>query len=209
MVADEQNLIRRGGWALAAGGVLHVVATVLHPSQETPASILEMEAQLVGSHALSVVASLLILLGLPVLYSAELRRVGRLGSAGFLSAWLGTALLAISSQFGFIAPPLAATAPATLDHVLMYPPVVAFNGVAAIAFMGGFVTLGIALSKSRTFSGWSGVLVAVGAPMHLVGAGVAQLAAPGLWFVAVVGAAALGAGLALCGSRMARRIAAR
>ena len=104
MVDDDPDLIGRGGWALAAGGVLFVVATVLHPSQETPASILAMEARLVGSHAVNVVASLLLLLGLPVLYSAELRRVGRLGSVGFLGAWPGTALLTISSQFGFIAP---------------------------------------------------------------------------------------------------------
>ncbi len=209
MVVDEQDVIRRGGRALAAGGVLFVVATVVHPSQETPASILEMEAQLVGSHAVYIVAYLLILLGLPVLYGAGLRRIGRLGSTGFLGAWIGTALLAISSQFGFIAPPLAATTPVALDHVIMYPPVVVFNGLAAIAFMGGYVTLGIAISRSSTFSGRPGVLVGVGAPIHLIGFGVAQLAAPALWFVAVLGAAALGAGLALCGAQIGGRTVAR
>lgn len=208
MVTDEQSLIRLGGRALAGGGVLLVVGTVLHPSQETPASILELEAQLVGSHAVSIVAYLLILLGLPILYSAELRRLGRLGSTGFLIAWIGTALLAISSQFGFIAPPLVATTPDALDHILLYPPVVVFNGLAATSFMGGYVTLGIAVSRSSTFSRWSGLLLALGAPMHLIGFGVAQLAAPALWFVAVLGAAFLGAGLAMCGSRIAGRIAA-
>ncbi|HUH08310.1 MAG TPA: hypothetical protein VML96_10970 [Egibacteraceae bacterium] len=202
-MADEQHLIRGGGRALVAGGVLFAVATVLHPSQETPASILDKEVQLVGSHAIYIVACLLILLGLPVLYGFDLRRVGRLGSTGFLVAWIGTALLAISSQFGFIAPALAATAPVTLDRVIAYPPVVVFNGIAAVAFMAGYVMLGMALSRSSAFSGWPGLLVGVGAPAHLIAAGVAQLAAPGLWFLAVLGAAALGAGLAWCGSRMA------
>ena len=72
MPASEQDLTRWGGRALVAGGVLLVVGTVLHPSQETPTTILEMEARLVGSHAVSVVAYLLILLGLPVMYGAAL-----------------------------------------------------------------------------------------------------------------------------------------
>ena len=207
MVADEQDVIRGGGKALAFGGVLFVVATVLHPSQETPARILELEARLVASHAVYIVASLLILLGLPGLYLAELRRTGRLGSIGFLVAWLGTALLAISSQFGFLAPPLAATAPAILDHLNMYPPVVVFNAIAAVAFMGGYAVLGIVFSRSPVFSGWSGLLVGLGAPAYLIGAGIALVAAPRLWPIAVVGAAALGAGLALCGNRIGRRAA--
>ena len=204
MIADEQNLIRRGGMTLTAGGLLLAVATLLHPSQETPASILASEARLVGSHAVYIVAYLLILLGLPVLWLDGLRRLGRLGSIGFLSAWLGTALLAISSQFGFIAPSLAATAPATLDQVGMYPPVSVFNGFAGIAYMAGYVVLGVALAKSNATPRWSGLLVGIGAPTHVIGFGVAQLAAPGLWFLAVLGAVALGGGRSLVGSQMAR-----
>lgn len=209
MVADVHTPFRPNGMALAAGGVLFAVATVLHPPQETPSSILEMEARLIGSHAVYIVAFLLILLELPALYSFGLRGIGRLGFIGFLVAWVGTAVLAISSQFGFIAPPLAATAPVALDQVIVYPPLVVFNGVAATAFIAGYMLLGIALGKSSAFPAWSGVLVAVGAPAQLVGAGVAQLGAPGLWFISVAGATALGAGLAQCGVRMAGSAAAR
>jgi hypothetical protein len=115
-------------------------------------------------------------------------------------------LLAISSQFGFIAPSLAATAPDTLDQVNMYPPVIVFNGFAGIAFMAGYVVLGIALAKSDGIARWSGLLVGIGAPAHLLGFGVAQFAAPGLWFVAVLGALAIGGGLSLVGSRMGRGV---
>jgi hypothetical protein len=45
-------LLRWSGLALVAGSVLMVVATVLHPSRETPAAILEAEVRLVAAHAL-------------------------------------------------------------------------------------------------------------------------------------------------------------
>jgi len=193
-------LVRGGGIALAAGGLLFVVATLLHPSQETPVTILETEARLVGSHALWVVSYVLILLGLPALYVAESQRLGR---TGFLMAFGGTTLLAISGMFGFFAPVLARDAPETLDSIVEYWPVVVFNAFAAIGFMAGFVILGVAVARSKVVvPARSGVLMAVGAPLHLVGFGIAQLGSPALWFVAILGSVALGAGLAWSGYRM-------
>jgi hypothetical protein len=58
-------LLRWSGLALVAGGLLMVVATALHPSRETPATILEAEVRLVAAHALFTLSSLLALLGLP------------------------------------------------------------------------------------------------------------------------------------------------
>ena len=195
-------LVRGDGMVLAAGGLLLVVATALHPSQETPVTILESEARLVGSHAVSVVSYVLILLGLPALYVAESQRLGRLGLIGFLVTFTGTALLAISSMFGFFAPVLAAEAPATIDAITVYPPVVVFNGLAASGFMAGFVMLGIAVATSRAFPRWSGIFIAVGAPLHLVGFAIALLASPAFWFVAILGSLLLGSGLAGCGYRI-------
>ena len=196
-------LVRAGGLVLVAGGVLFVVATLLHPSQETPAMILETEARLVGSHAVYVVSYVLVLLGLPALYVAEMPGLGRLGLNGFVIAFWGTALLAISSMFGFIAPVLAGEAPGTIDSISMYTPVVVFNGFAAMGFMTGFVILGIAVAKSQVVvPRSSGFLMAAGAPSHLVGFGIAQLGSPALWFVAILGSVVLGAGLAWSGYRM-------
>ena len=195
-------LVRGGGLVLVAGGLLLVVATALHPSQETPVSILALEVRLIGSHAVYFVSYVLILLGLPALYVSESKRMGTLGLIGLLVAFTGTALLAISSMFGFFAPVLAAQAPATLEAIAGYPPVVIFNGLAAVGFMTGFVILGIAVTKSGAFPRWSGILIAVGAPVHLLGFGIAQLGSPALWFVAILGSLLLGAGLAWCGMRM-------
>jgi len=187
---------------LAAGGLLLVVATAMHPSQETPVTILETELRLVGSHAVSVVSYVLVLLGLPALFVAESQRMGPLGLIGFLVAFTGTALLAISSMFGFLAPVLAAEAPAAIDAISVYPPVVVFNGFAAVGFMTGFVILGIAVTKSKVFPRWAGIFMAVGAPLHLVGFAIALLASAAFWFVAILGGLLLGSGLAWCGYQM-------
>ncbi len=188
--------------ALVVGGVLFAVATLLHPSQETPIAILETEVRLVGSHGVWIVSYVMVLLGLPALYGWQSPNLGRSGLVGYVVAFVGTALLAISSQFGFLAPVLAEVAPITLDEIAAYPPVVFFNGVAAVGFMVGYVFLGTAIASSKVLPRWAGVLIAVGAPVHLVGFGIAQLGAPALWFIPVLGSVALGAGLAWCGFEM-------
>jgi hypothetical protein len=195
-------LLRWSGLALVAGGLLLAVATALHPSRETPATILQAEVRLVAAHVLSTLSSLLILLGLPGLYGTESTRMGRLGLVGFLLSFLGTTLIAVSGNFGFIAPVLAAESPATIDAINFYLPVVALNTVAFGGFVVGFVMFGTAMAKTATLPRASGFLVAVGAPFQVVGFAVAQTVAPALWTVAVLGSVALGAGLAWPGYQL-------
>jgi hypothetical protein len=195
-------LLRWSGLALVAGGLLLAVATALHPSRETPATILQAEVRLVAAHVLYTLSSLLILLGLPGLYGAKSVRMGRLGLVGFLLSFLGTMLIAVSGDFGFIAPVLAAESPATIDAINLYLPVVALNGAAFGGFVVGFVLFGLAMAKTATLPRASGLLVAVGAPAQVVGFAVAQTIAPALWTVAVLGSVALGAGLAWPGYQL-------
>ena len=70
---DKQQIltaagVRWSGMSLLVGGSLFVLATLLHPAEETPRTILQTEPRLVGSHAVYIASSLLILLGLPALY---------------------------------------------------------------------------------------------------------------------------------------------
>jgi hypothetical protein len=122
--------------------------------------------------------------------------MGRLGLAGFLVAFIGTTLIAVSGNFGFIAPVLAAESPETIDAISVYLPVVALNGVAFVGFVVGFVLLGTAMAKTATLPRASGILVAVGAPSQVFGFAVAQFVSPTLWIFAILGSVALGAGLA-------------
>jgi len=197
-------LLRWSGMALVAGGVAMVVASLLHPSLETDTTIPQTEVKLVAAHVFYTLAYLLVLLGLPGLYGHEFVRMGRLGLAGFVVAFSGTALLAVSGNFGFIAPVLASESPGTIDTISRYGPVVVFNGVAAIAFMVGWVIFGIAMARTGTLPAASGALVALGAPTHLIGFGLAQLASPPLWPIAIAGSVALGAGLAWPGYQLWR-----
>jgi hypothetical protein len=80
--------------------------------------------------------------------------------------------------------------------------VVIVNGLAAILFMIGYVLLGIATMRTATLPHWSGVLVALGAPTHLLGFGIAQLVSTAAWPIAILGSASLGAGLAWPGDRL-------
>jgi hypothetical protein len=196
------TLSRWSGLALVAGGLLLAVATALHPSRETTSTILQAEVRLVAAHVLFTLASLLVLLGLPGLYGAESVRMGRLGLTGFLLAFTGTTLIAVSGNFGFIAPVLATESPATIDAINLYPPVVALNAVAFGGFVVGFVLFGVAMAKSTSLPRSSGLLVAVGAPAQVVGFALAQTVSPALWTVAILGSLALGAGLAWSGYQL-------
>ncbi len=64
-------LLRWSGLVLVAGGLLMAVATALHPSRETPATILQSEVRLVAAHVLFTLSYLLVLLGLPGLYGTQ------------------------------------------------------------------------------------------------------------------------------------------
>jgi hypothetical protein len=189
------GLLRWAGMALVVAGVLMVAATVLHPSRETASTIIASEVGLVAAHVLYTLSWLLVLLGLPGLYLAQRGAMGRLGLVGFLTAFLGTYLIAVTGNFGFLAPILAKQSPTVLDSINQYAPVVAVNGLAAITFMVGFALFGIAMIRTASLPGMSGILVAVGAPAHLLGFGIAQFVSPIFWVIAILGSLSLGAGL--------------
>jgi hypothetical protein len=155
------HLLRWCGIALVAAGGSMVVTTPLHPSRETATTIVSSEPRLVAAHVVYTLAWLLVLLGLPGLYAAQPGAMGRLGLASFLTAFTGTYLIAMTGNFGFLAPVLAKQSPAVLDSISQYPPVVIINGLAAILFMIGYVLFGAAMIRTVTLRHWSRVLAAV------------------------------------------------
>jgi hypothetical protein len=54
-------------------------------------------------------------------------------------------------------------------------PALIINGLAAILFMIGYALFGVAMIRTTTLPRCSGVLVAVGAPNHLLGFGIAPI----------------------------------
>jgi hypothetical protein len=94
-----------------------------------------------------------------------------------------------------------------LDGIAQYWPVAVINGLAAIAFIIGYLLFGVAMTKTA-LPRWSGVFVAVGAPAHLLGLGISLLVSTAAWPVAILGSVSLGLGLGWSGYRMWRAPAA-
>jgi hypothetical protein len=92
--------------------------------------------------------------------------------------------------------------PFRLDFIRQYSLVVIINGLAAISFMIGYLLFGVAMIRTATLPRWPGVLVAGGAPGHLLGFGIAQLISTAAWPIAILGSASLGAGLTWPGYRL-------
>jgi hypothetical protein len=95
-----ERLSRWSGLALLAACPLIVISAFLHPSRETTTSIIASESRLVFAHTLFTLHGLLVLLGLPGFYQAQRGSMGRLGTAGYLGAFFGTYLIAVSGSFG-------------------------------------------------------------------------------------------------------------
>jgi hypothetical protein len=196
---STKNLSRWSGIACILAGLLLALATLIHPSRETPEIILEQEVRLVAAHWLFTFSCGFLLLGLPGLYAAQSERAGRLGLVGFLMLFFGTLFFAVSNNYGFIAPVLAAEAPAMLDAINAYPPVVALNALLAVGFFLGFILFGIATLRARVLPRQAGILMIMGSPLNMVGAVLGLLVSEALWIVAILGALVLGLGLAWAG----------
>jgi MFS family permease len=194
-----KNLSHWSGIACILAGLLLALATLVHPSKETPEIILEQELRLVAAHWLFTFSCGFLLLGLPGLYVAQSERAGRLGLVSFLMLSFGTLFYAVSNNYGFIAPVLAAHAPAMLEAINAYPPVVTLNGLLIVGFFLGFILFGIATLRARVLPRQTGILMIIGSPLNMVGAVLGLLVFEAFWIVAILGALVLGLGLAWAG----------
>jgi len=196
---STKDLSRWSGIACILAGVLIVLTTLVHPSRETPEIILEQELRLVAAHWLGTFSCGFLLLGLPGLYAVQSERAGRFGLVSFLWLFFGTLFLGVSGISGFIAPVLAAQAPAMLDAINAYPSVVALNWLWIVGFFLGSTLFGIATLRARVLPRQSGILMTIGSPLQLVGGVLSQFVFEPLFIVVILGALALGLGLAWAG----------
>jgi hypothetical protein len=113
--------------------------------------------------------------------------------------FFGTLFFAVSNNYGFIAPVLAAGAPAMLDAINAYPPVITLNALLTVGFFLGFIFFGIATLRARVLPRQAGILMIIGSPLNMIGAVLGLLVSEALWIVAILGALALGLGLAWAG----------
>jgi hypothetical protein len=73
------------------------------------------------------------------------------------------------------------------------------NGLWIVGFFLGFIFFGIGTLRARVLPRQTGILMAIGSPLQLVGGWLSQLVFEALFIVVILGALALGLGLAWAG----------
>lgn len=162
------GLVRVGGLAAVGSGILVVFGELLYfvigldeawvASAETAASALAIFQGVVF-----LTSIVLLLGGLISLYVVQSDSASTLGKAGFVVAFVGTALVVGSTwSFTFDLPALAQQAPEVYDTP---PPLLSRFGVAAsfAAFSIGWVLFGISILRNRTYPRVAAILLIVGA----------------------------------------------
>jgi dipeptide/tripeptide permease len=144
-----QSLARWSGPTLMLGGLLLAIHYLTHPLGETPQYILSGIWE--PTHFIGAVAWVLILVGTAGFYSQYSGKLGRLGSVGFLLAFVGGAnrpgeLLVVGTVIG---PLIAAQAPSLLDvGGSLYGPLLLTVGLITVIYGVGFFLLAVAALRS-------------------------------------------------------------
>ncbi|MGO4663153.1 hypothetical protein AB4Z14_14900 [Terrabacter sp. 2TAF16] len=170
MTITTTSLTRAAGGAAAVAGLLFIGVQVNHPA---------MDVSSVGStewvlrNTVKVVLSALALGGVTGMYLRQVRQTGWLGLVGWVLSAVGFLVMgSVAFVAAYVLPTLADTAPRYVDDVL----VAASGGhpvgdiglmqgvflVSAVAYVGGGVTLGVALFRARVLARWAAALLAVG-----------------------------------------------
>jgi hypothetical protein len=168
--------VRRGGLLAVVGGASMVLVPFLHP--ESPQS-----ASWVPMHLAYFATLMVILLGLVGIFAYQIGRAGRLGVAGFLGAFFGTAMALLEGREHLFSHTFGQGTPEGLWQLM----------ATALVFSVGYVLLGIAVARAGVLPRGAGVLLAAGAPL------VAFAPPIGVQPVIIVGHTLFGVGLAWAG----------
>ena len=160
------QLQRLGGLATVVAAALlltaQIVGSFLSTDPTTIATTMTSATFLVFA-LLKLVGSVLLMLGLVSLYARQASTAGRLGFAGFLTAFTGTVLVTGDWWFeAFVVPWLAAAAP----DVVATPAggtLLLGGGISFSVFTIGWALLAGATLQARVFPRWMAVLLMAGA----------------------------------------------
>ena len=169
-------LVRRAGLLAMAAGASIFLAPFLHP--EDPQS-----AAWVPAHLLYFVSLVAVLLVLVAVFVRQLPQSGRLGVVGFITAFVGTALMLMEGREHLFSHSAGGGTPVGLWQLI----------ATSFLFSLGYILLGVAVFRAGVLPRAAGVLLAVGGPL------VAFAPPIGIPAVLIVGHTLFAAGLALSG----------
>lgn len=154
-------------WVSILGGVLLIVYVGLHP-QRDPASVLAHAWASI--HFLGIVAMVLIVTGLLDVYPLQ-AHLGRAGRAGFVLAFLGSALyIGLLATDAFVNPLLATYAPETVhsaaaveQQIRTFGLALLLQPLAILLFIIGYGMFSLSAIRARLLPNWVGILLLLGA----------------------------------------------
>jgi len=162
---SNANLIRWSGLISVLAGVFYAIAALLHPAGEDLASVIS--ANWVPAHFVYWVSAILMQLGLVGLYARQAEEIGWLGLAGFVLAFIGTALV-LSIFFLATAglPLIAAEAPAIFDQAMASPAFIVV--MLVLGYIVGYILFGVATMRAGVLPRWAALMLIIGASFFLI-----------------------------------------
>lgn len=158
------KVIRWGGLSAMIGGTLFVLGDLLGLSLGGDFTEYAGTSTFVVQQALFLLGTVLVLFGIFGVYARQVEAAGTLGLAGFLVAFLGTALLAgLSWAQLFVVPFIATEAPTLLET----EPV--GNVLSFLTFLVGWLVFGVSTLRAGVYPRAAAILLIVGAVLPLVG----------------------------------------
>ncbi len=169
-------LVRQSGLLAIAAGASIFLSPLLHPDDPRNAAWVPVHLL----YFATLVAVLLVLVGI---FTRQLPRSGRLGLAGFLVAFVGTALALMEGREHLFSHDFGGGTPVGLWQLV----------ATSFVFSVGYVLLGVAVFRAGVLPRAAGVLLAVGGPLVAFSPPIVIPA------VLIAGHTLFGAGLALSG----------
>ena len=170
------GLVRRSGILAIATGVSMILVPFVHP--ENPQSAAWVPVHLL--YFATLIGTLLVLVGI---FARQLQHAGRLGVAGFLTAFFGTAMMLLEGREHLFSHGFGQGTPEGLWELL----------ATALVFSIGYILVGVAVARARALPRGAGILLAIGAPL------VAFSPPIGVQAVIIIGHTLFGLGLAWSG----------
>lgn len=166
------SIIRLGALSAVISGVLWVVAELLYLIPSLREATAEVYAS--GSHLfqtmLFLLGGVLLLGGLIGLYARHSENLSTLGMAGFLIAFVGTAL-AVGSLWSetFTVPAVATQAPAAFEAEGGPSGIILIGNIVSWGLLAvGWLLLGVSILRARVYPRLVAILLGVGAVITFV-----------------------------------------
>jgi len=193
------QLVRLSGAANVLGGLALALFVVEHPWGRFDGAEVARTTAWSIAHGLHFLGATLVLVGLVGLYLWQAPRLGRLGLAGFVVAFVGTAMFVGTGMITvFVWPMVAREAPqaVALGGAMFDRPSLVALGLTAVTVTVGYVLFGLTMLRAGLAPRWMTVVWVVGAVTGMIPP---QPLGPLPWAGLVLGGVLFGAGAALLG----------